>query len=123
MKKALGFFGTMICSAGLLALPAAAQDHWNSGNRNNTQVYGQRGSANAQSPVYTGNSQVSSQRNARENQSYGQSYSRTPQRYEGFSNNAFDRGRDNYRDEDRYRSFERRHHDQRDHDRDRFDWR
>jgi hypothetical protein len=114
MKTKLGILGTLICSAGLLALPAVAQSRGNYGNfnsQNNTQNNSQR---------YTGNSQVYNQAPA--TQSYGQRYTGSAQSYtSGYSRNEFrgDDRHDRY-ERERYERERRRH----EHDRySRWDWR
>jgi hypothetical protein len=130
MKTKLGILGTLICSAGLLALPAVAQSRGNYGNSNtqnnsqryagNSQVYNQTPAPVAQpyGQRYTGNSQVYNQAPAV--QSYGQRYTGSAQSYtSGYSRNEF-RGDDRY-DREREREREWRRHEH--YRRDRWDWR
>jgi len=109
MKTKLGILGTLICSAGLLALPAAAQSRY---ANNNNQNNGQR---------YTGNTQVYTQTPSRATQSYGQHYTGSVQAYtSGYNNNEW-RGNDRDDRWERERARERRRHE---HDRhDYRDWR
>ena len=99
MKTKLGLLGTLICSAGLLALPAAAQD-WN-GHRNDNGL-------NSTASVQQRGNRYDSQR-AVETRNVGRNYA-------SYSNDEW-RGDDHGRRSDRER-FEHRHI--RDNDR---DWR
>jgi hypothetical protein len=120
MKKALGSFGILMCSAALAIMPAAAQDRGSYGNRNNSQNYqrgttqqapqaapqGTWGNAQPSAPAYNGNSQQYRQQNngntqsygqeyRGNTQSYGQGYAQNRQSYGGYSN-GFERGRQAY---------------------------
>jgi len=109
MKTKLGILGTLICSAGLLALPAAAQNRGSYGNYNN-QNDGQR---------YTGNTQVYNQAPSRVTQSYGQHYTGSAQAYTSGYNRTEFRGGDRDDRWDRERDWRRHEHDRRDYR----DWR
>ena len=118
MTKTLGIFGTVICSAALLALPAAAQERGN--NSRNTQTYSQQ---SATAPVY--GQTYTNQRNT--TPSYGQQRNAAPsygQRYtapkparayqQSYREDDHDWRRDDHR-------LDRYHHERRDYDR--WDWR
>ena len=99
MKTILGILGTLICTAGLLGLPAAAQSRGSYG-------------------TYNSNSQVYNQTQSRATQSYGQRYTGSVQAYtSGYNSNERDHARDDRWD--RERELRRHEHDRRDYR----DWR
>ena len=123
MKNKLKGFGILICSAGLLALPAAAQSRWNGNRNNSTPQY------SAPVQQYSASMQQYSapaQQYSAPAQNYGQRYnSNTPsygQSDRGSSNYGYgygdDRERSSYRNDYRDWRSERRHYRW-----DRWDWR
>jgi len=118
MKTKLGILGTLICSAGLVALPAMAQSRGSYGSHDsqnssqhytsNAPVYNQAQPSQSYAQVYTGNSRVYNQ-----SQAYGQRFTGDSHAYtSGYS-------RSEYRSDDRHDRYDRDHDRRgRDHDRD-----
>lgn len=116
MKRKLGLFGTLICSAGLLALPAAAQyrGNGNYNNYNGGQQYG--GYSQGYGQQYNGGRQYGGYQQGYTQQynggyanggaygqgygAYGQGYGRGSgygQAYSGYSNYGYEHGRNHWR--------------------------
>jgi hypothetical protein len=119
MKTKLGFIGMLIGSAGMLALPALAQEHGNYRNNTNASNY-------ATQQQYSTNQQVYAQPQYNTVRSYGNSYGTNSYRSSSYGNSyvapqSYERS-DRFRRDDR--EWARRH--RRDERRFRFgrwDWR
>jgi hypothetical protein len=121
MKRKLGIVGTLICSAGLVALPTLAQQRGAYGNYGaqqngsaaNRQSYDQR------QPGATKTAQTYAE-NTRSDHAQ---YAANAERYSAHPVTTFERGRDERDNHDRDRRSNRVRHDRDDFRRDHWDWR
>lgn len=85
MKTKLGFIGMLIGTAGMLALPALAQERGNYRNNANTGNYAPQ----QYTQPYSNNQQVYGQPQSNEVRPYGNSYSGNSYRGDSYGSNSY----------------------------------